>query len=390
VDLVVGYVIVAYVCFAYGYYSNAERIYLSTLGEYKLDRYSSHFVIGITIVCLAIYFLYSASITQTYQISLTNSAEAYEAKKLLFKSGNADVNLLGQISTIFGFFDANLIPLGVIFWRRLPRLLRQMFLIAVACRILVFVGIGTNKGIGDIVLLSVGAAVLIKYRTNYLATEFPSLHLKVLNRKLKNKLIIAVVTMFMAFVVWFTFTQSSRTGKSTDIGSIASSAFSDVIFYSSQGYHLLSYNLTMPFEPCWGLGNSVAAMRYADRYFGVTSIWDKCLVFRTEARFRYPSCYWPTIFPWIASDVSFPGCLLVMYVWGRVFARCWVKAVMTLNLPSALLFCQLVIGVIFIPCNNQLLQTASGLFAFISLFAWWLNDQFLHVGMCHNKRVASS
>jgi hypothetical protein len=35
---------------------------------------------------------------------------------------------------------------------------------------------------------------------------------------------------------------------------------------------------------------------------------------------------WSSIYPWIASDVSFPGTILIVYLIGRLFALSWLQS----------------------------------------------------------------
>ena len=113
------------------------------------------------------------------------------------------------------------------------------------------------------------------------------------------------------------------------VGENATMAAKTVIFYLSQGYIGLAQCLDEPFQWTYGVGNSMAAMGYLEQYGGV-SVRDSQYVYRvTSGHGCFPFRYWLTVFPWIASDVTFWGCFLVMFLIGYLFAKCWLESIFT-------------------------------------------------------------
>ena len=94
---------------------------------------------------------------------------------------------------------------------------------------------------------------------------------------------------------------------------------------------------------------------------------------RTEAATGWPAgMYWATIFPWLASDLSFFGVPFLMFALGFVFARVWMGCLFTDSVlpPAALgLFA---VFIAFIPANNQVLMQRQTLWAVLSLIGLWL------------------
>ena len=81
---------------------------------------------------------------------------------------------------------------------------------------------------------------------------------------------------------------------------------------------------------------------------------------------------WSSIYPWIASDVSFPGTILVVFLIGRLFAQSWLDTLRRENPFGIVMFSQLLIMLFYFPANNQLLQSGEGFTAFwVTLFIWW-------------------
>jgi len=81
---------------------------------------------------------------------------------------------------------------------------------------------------------------------------------------------------------------------------------------------------------------------------------------------------WSSIYPWIASDVSFPGTLLIVFLIGRGFALCWLDTLRGENPFAVVLLSQFLIMLFYFPANNQLLQSGEGFIAFwVTLLLWW-------------------
>src|SRR5439155_11424922 len=101
--------------------------------------------------------------------------------------------------------------------------------------------------------------------------------------------------------------------------------------YLTQGYYALYLSLNEPFVPMFGVGNSIFLTQQAVRVTGNQDI----------ARMSYPSRIesdgwdalgrWSSIYPWIASDVSFPGTIVVVFLIGRLFALAWFDALSARN-----------------------------------------------------------
>jgi hypothetical protein len=81
---------------------------------------------------------------------------------------------------------------------------------------------------------------------------------------------------------------------------------------------------------------------------------------------------WSTVYPWWASDVSFPGTLLVVFVIGRLFALSWLDTLQGSNPFAVAMLAQFSIMIAYFPANNQCLQEAEHLTAFLGILILWL------------------
>jgi hypothetical protein len=143
--------------------------------------------------------------------------------------------------------------------------------------------------------------------------------------------------------------------------------------YVTQGYYALSLALGEPFEPMWGLGNSTFLTRQLTRITGDASFERKSYPARIEKYGWDAYGLWSSIYPWFASDVSFPGVIILVFVIGYLFARVWLDVLYGSNPWAIVLFSNLIIMLAYFPANNQVFQSGEGLVTFYGcLIGWFL------------------
>jgi hypothetical protein len=140
-----------------------------------------------------------------------------------------------------------------------------------------------------------------------------------------------------------------------------STAFS-AVFYLSHGYYALARTLDMPFKGItFGLGQSWFLRRNAERLGVAPAVVDLSYDLRLLEEEGYPvGLWWMTIFPWYASDVTFPGTWLLTFILGFGLARAWERSCMAAD-PWSITLLPLLIHMAFsIPLNNPM-QDGSGI-----------------------------
>jgi hypothetical protein len=267
---------------------------------------------------------------------------------------------------------------GAYLFRRLSGPERGVFLLGVALQVAKAVRTGTLKDLGDLVII-VSAVVLIRHT----------------QRGLRGKgrrpwLRLAALGLPFAVYVGFNLAQRLVSVGGESLAGIkyasprwdhpvfqlfsqhAGLALSMMIFYLSHGYAGLSASLGEPFQWCWGLGSSIAIQGYAEQYFGLTGVFERTYLARAEVTSGWPALgYWSTVFPWLASDLTFGGALAFMWLVGRCTAKSWSESVRRGDLLSVAIFCQLVIFLLYVPANNQLLQSRYHAVGAVGLFFVW-------------------
>ena len=143
--------------------------------------------------------------------------------------------------------------------------------------------------------------------------------------------------------------------------------------YVTQGYYGLSLALDEPFVPMFGVGNSMFLYFNAIKLTGDSGIEKLPYPVRVEHS-RGWGAYetWISIYPWLASDVSFPGVILVVFLIGRLFAMSWLDTVRGENPFAVAMLAQFIIMLFYFPANNQMLQSGEALVGFYGVMVLWL------------------
>ena len=145
------------------------------------------------------------------------------------------------------------------------------------------------------------------------------------------------------------------------------------IDYFTQGYYGLSLTFQVPMKWTYMLGS----------VRGLTSIITQVFPFipdpindtyplRAAAEFgRNGLGNWFTIFPWLASDITFIGALIYMGIVAYIYMKCWIQAVRNNNPLAFVIFVILNIQYIFLVANNQLFVARGESFGTIVLFLFY-------------------
>ena len=145
-----------------------------------------------------------------------------------------------------------------------------------------------------------------------------------------------------------------------------------VTTYLTHGYYGLSLALKKDFKGVgFGFANSMFLHRNFNRITGTNYLDQVSYAKRLSNEDGYPvGLFWMTIFPWIASDVTFVGSLFVVFILGRWFAMSWIDCIQFKN-PAAILTFVIVSHIIFsLPMNNPL-QDGSGLVRTVFWIMFW-------------------
>jgi hypothetical protein len=315
-----------------------------------------------------------------------------------------------------------LLPLTVFEWTRLTRTMRVLALIGIGGYLAIYVASGTNKALADAAVLisMLGTAAVLTGRMSF-------------DRKRVLRVAAAGGTAIILMLVFFAAGQSSRSGglaDSLDINARSinwssaarptdakyaallarGDAFNPAVYlaehphagsglvtahlndwvvapmpsglrrptialagYLTQGYYGLSLALERPYVPTYGLGGSQFLARVGSRLVHSPKFEDRPYPMRVERADGWDAYgLWSTFYSWVASDVTFPGVLILMALMGRLLAMSWLDTLEGSNPFAVGAFAVLTLMVVYLPANDQLLSSGESTVAFVGLLALWL------------------
>lgn len=284
---------------------------------------------------------------------VTDPRNSYYGK---FSEVGGSVSPVLQLLTAFGLLYWILIPFTVIYWGRLQRWARVLALTGVASYALLFLGTGTQKGIVDICLQGTVSLVAVAIARGHLTWRLVGIVATV-----------AVLALGLVATSLGHRTDSSATimqlpGKTQAANDLSAILGEDtargvvvVTYYVTHGYRGLGYALELPFEWTDGVGSMRSLSSYLPQYLGVPDPSMRSYPVRIERAYGWSATEkWSTVYPWLASDLTFPGTVLLFGALGWLLARVWLSF---LRRPDPWALTGLVVlGVFFTysAANNQL------------------------------------
>lgn len=415
--------------FIAGYLLAIKKFKLRIPRVEKLDnkRVLNIFLWVVIFICVICFFIEYRNTTFSNSFSITdfienfikgleNPALQYYGKSqaaLTFVSNK----LLTLVAAAFAFIYVGMVPLFIFLWNRLNYFHKFAFYIIVFFRIAIYVSIGTNKGIFDM-LFYIGSSLLICFLLNFnkgSVLEF-----------FKQKSLILFCCFLLVFsFCYFTHNISSRVGSVIDYtenivnknehnedndysdndhnqndnsnsdsndntnsdiqdneeidNSDENTSFIKRMYYSvtnyiTQGYYGMSLALDEEFTTTYGIGHSAFLRSNFKSIFGIdvddrtyqhkiTELWDE-------------DGQWHSFYSYIANDVSFYGVIVVMFIIGLYYGALSKDAIYNDSIIAKIIITLLVIMFVYMPANNQLLTVMYSFCAFFELSFLWLVSKF--------------
>lgn len=274
---------------------------------------------------------------------------------------------VGVILTALTFTKYYVATLAVLYWRELRLPGRVLVLITALVYIFQSFAIGAMVNVGSLLIAS-SPVILLYVGTRRRASR---VHRQAKSGRARRRMMLFAG---LSLVTMLYFLGSRGVFMSEDGTSLAPlvSGLLGMVFYLSHGYAGLSYCLELPFVFTWGHTSFRGFAGVLLPYLGVTSRWGDSYLARSETVSGWSALQvWSTVFPWLASDISFWLIPLVFMVLGLSMKRAWIRGISTRN-PFALAYVgQLLIFCAMVPANNQLFNTFGNSVAAVTIWAMY-------------------
>jgi hypothetical protein len=284
------------------------------------------------------------------------------------------------LRVVFGPLLVAQTPLIVFYWSRLDLHTKILGVFATSFTTAIYLAGGLNKALADLVVL-----------TPWLVIGSVAAGITRVSRGMKVAICLLVAVGFLQFFSFFALGQATRYGSATAAGVFpAANIRADPtnwivallpedarggVFalsqYLNSGYYALGLALEKPFVWTYGVGNSFFLLQNAARITGYDEIGLMPYPMRLEEDGWNSLGLWSSIYPWIASDVTFPGTLLFVAWVGQQTAQSWLDALTGRNPLAVVMFYQLAMMLYYFPANNQCLQNGEQLVAFVVTLLLW-------------------
>jgi hypothetical protein len=320
--------------------------------------------------------------------ALTNPGQAYRDTR--YAVSVAPYSIVAYIGIVFSPLIWPLMPLTVVFWRKLSLPLRVLAVLGITGWASTFFLIGQNTGMVDILLLIPWLLILQSKNPADLLQPKRVIHLLLL------------CSLFLAaFLPYFGVNIIGR-GSTGTVGSehIRGAASIDPVplqipgfdsplanaytsgttalaSYVGQGYYGLSLALQEPFVWTYGVGHSRFLVWLAEKAMGEQhdEMLDRTYPYRVESDYGWDGySKWISLYPWLAGDVTFFGVPVVVFLLGRLLGLTWLDAIGG-NPVAVVLFSLTAVTVCYISANPNVFQAANTVCVFYFYLLWWLQSR---------------
>lgn len=147
----------------------------------------------------------------------------------------------------------------------------------------------------------------------------------------------------------------------------------NLLSYFTQGFYGLSLAFQIPFKWTYMLGSVRGINSIISQIFPfIPNMVELTYPVRAGEVFGFDGlASWYSIFPWLASDLTFCGALIYMAIVAWIFMRCWIQTVEYDNPLAFIILVLLMIQYIFVIANNQLfVQRGESLATICLLFVY--------------------
>lgn len=301
-------------------------------------------------------------------------AQAYTYKNIMARS----FNLSAWLFNYFSIFYVVAVVLGTYYFKKIGKIYKFLyFLVIILYASYNIIYVGNQKAFGDL-LIYLSSVLFIKFSQS--------------GKIIKIKTLLNGASgLVISFFLFSNIIQSRMIFWNVEYYSVGNRAFLDInhwmlslfgniklgagtfLYYLSSGYYGLSLSLQLPFKWSYGLGGSFEMRNIVSKLFPLTDSFVNTYPVRVERIIGWDAYVnWHTVFPWLASDLTFLGAVVFICLFIAIYAICWSKILKKGHWINIMMFVQINIMLIFVPANNQLFQTRASLIVTTLIIIIWI------------------
>jgi hypothetical protein len=308
-------------------------------------------------------------------------------------SGPHETYAISYVRTVLAAPLALAMTLVPFYWERLNRIWKALGLLTILGYLAQFLLTGRNKGLADLLML---APWILAMRT-----WSGKLRLRLKHWVAFGLLGGAVLAGFLVFLTRNVIGRSTVDVDTSDYVPILGGLYSDddnfviantpesmrtairnLSFDHGHGYFALHMALHQPFESAFPVGHSYVLQTLELRFTGKNSLADHSYTSRLDSAGLWDEHeFWHTTYTWFASDVSFPGVIVLLFFFGRYFAKAWLDTLNGDNPYAAAMFITFVTMAYYFPTNNIVLGFPEAYVAFWCTLIAWLSTRHTGPGL---------
>lgn len=270
------------------------------------------------------------------------------------------ISIINQLFFIIGFVS----------WKNYSKWKKGMFILFLFIEIFFWAGRATNSGIIFIITTFLLSQL---YRMDYDNSKISA----------KIKPLFIIIFSLIISISAFSYTMNNRKGSSVlnyqslNLVNSPVDEFSNVflfipkplqdtymyvVYYLTQGYYHTSLAFDLEFQSTYFLGNNPAIISLAE-ILGI-NVWKDTYIYRLNTLGVDPLVQWHSAYLWYASDISFWGVPVLLFILGYLFGLCWGLSFNN-DLLSRIIFIILGNMLLYLFANNSYLSSVFYSFMFI-------------------------
>ncbi len=391
--MTVGLILIYFIAFGLGYLLrighkekiivNETKILLNETKVLNMLKYTIYINFILTVL-LALIYTNATSVPELFNKminGLISSSDAYYTKDATSRSGSIVV----WISLIYSPWMYITKVCGLCLFKELSLRQKIVYVMSVFAEIMRWLAIGTNKGLFDIVILFLFAYLYLQMKLFYNNNYYEIRKMK----KTVHKIFITSSVLILGFFSFFSMAISSRVGGNYNQNYFQKLPYKlipinfrflieKVDDYLTQGYAYFTEIIRhCNFKWTFGVGNSRFLMSIVDSIFGI-DLTSRTYPYQLEAYGIDPLACWHTAYAWFASDFTFIGVAVFMFLVGYYMCGLVKDVIKKNDFIAITLLYMVILSVVNASCTNYILAYSGSFIPFVCLFLYRL---------CKNKKI---